>query len=640
MKTEVRFNNTMWKTLSRALYRIAFGAVCALVVLILTEWIARGTLDQQIWVEYIQPHRDSYLLAWMFLLAVYMVVDSLTRCAPLAVFVTAFLGCVPGAVNFYTLQLRGEPFLPWDFSQFAEAAGVVSAAGLKLQPSMVWAVGLVLVLLLLAWWTHRGDKVVSLRQRFISICASAVLFAWVLTVYLTPALSQSFGIWPDAWMQDRYYRWYGVISAFMTNLQNLEIDKPDGYSKNTVDALLAQTGQAQTETPRYPGSYAASAGEAAEKTPTILYVMDESYWDVTELEAYGVSFDTDISQNLHSLKDSTAQGRIFSPSFGGGTCDVEFEALTGYSVAYLPSGAKPFQQHITDDTYALPWILKERGYQTAAIHGYYGKYWNRDDAYPRLGLDSFLSLEDMYGIKKVRAAEWGGGLASDESMGEQIIRKYEELRMFSDAPVFLHTVTMQNHTNYMAENYPDEERVRVTSAPAGMSEQTIGALEDFATGVRDADRLIGMLVDYFSQVDEPVILVFWGDHYNPIGSGYEVYTATGYAGGSSADPKLHQPTLMIWSNYDNSAVDLGTIATYELSPVVFALYGLEMPPYYEYLLQQMENGYRSRTAGVTVNVDGTVSQELSDAQMVWYKNHWLLQYDLMFGDAHVLEYAE
>ena len=30
------------------------------------------------------------------------------------------------------------------------------------------------------------------------------------------------------------------------------------------------------------------------------------------------------------------------PSFGGGTCDVEFEALTGFSLEHLPAGSKPF----------------------------------------------------------------------------------------------------------------------------------------------------------------------------------------------------------------------------------------------------------------------------------------------------------
>ena len=426
----------------------------------------------------------------------------------------------------------------------------------------------------------------------------------------------------------------------MTNLTNLEIGEPEGYSEEAVNALLDETeaaGAIRTG-PNFPDSYAARTDPAAiEKEPTIIYVMDESYWDVSELEQYGVTFDTDVSPNLHALQQTSAYGKVYSPSFGGGTCDVEFEALTGHSVGFLPSGCKPYQQHVTRPMFALPSYLKDRGYQTAAVHCYYAKYWSRNTAYPNLGFDDFVSLEDMRGVEKVRGYYWKGGLVTDASMGEQIIGEYERLKAASDAPVFLHAVTMQNHTNYNAANYPDDQRVHVTSAPAGLKASTVGALEDFATGVRDADALLGQLVSYFSQVDEPVILVFWGDHYNPIDSGYDVYTATGYASADSADPRLHQTTLLMWSNYSNYQVDLGTIAAYEISPVMMDLFGLEQPLYFQYLNRQLRYGYRSCTGGVTVNWDGTAGRGLTGRQAAWRQDHWLLQYDLMFGKGYALD---
>ena len=92
--------------------------------------------------------------------------------------------------------------------------------------------------------------------------------------------------------------------------------------------------------------------------------MDESYWDVSELEQYGFQFDTDVSANLHALQQTSASGRAYSPSFGGGTCDVEFEALTGYSASFLPNGSKPYQQHVTKPMFSLPNYLKlTQGYR-------------------------------------------------------------------------------------------------------------------------------------------------------------------------------------------------------------------------------------------------------------------------------------
>ena len=620
--------------------RLLFPPLATLGILFLTEWIARGSLTADTFTQYIFPHGEAYLLAWGLLFLVWLTVDWLTRFAPLATLITAILGCVPAAVNFYTLQLRGEPFLPWDLTQVSEAAGVASAAGIHIQTSMVVSIVLVLLLLAASFFLYRGRKKAGWKFRILGFAASAAATcALIFGVFLQPTVTQTIGIMPDAWMQDRYYRYYGVVTGFMTNLSNLEIDKPDNYSEEAVDAILDNVDESQkfSTSPLYPTSYAATTAKDEQvKKPTIIYVMNESYWDVSELEQYGIKFDTDVSANLHALQQTSAYGRAYSPSFGGGTCDVEFEALTGYSASFLPSGSKPYQQHVTKPMFALPSYLKTQGYQTAAVHCFWARYWSRDTAYPNLGLDDFISLEDMHGVTKVRKHYWTNGLVTDDSMADQIIGQYEKMKASSDEPVFLHAVTMQNHTNYNKDNYPDDQRVKVLEHPAGMKASTVGALEDFATGIRDADAMMGKLTAYFSQVDEPVILVFWGDHYNPIDSNYDVYTTTGYASDSSADPRLHQTTLLMWSNYSDAQVDLGTIAAYDISPVMMNLYGLQQPLYFQFLNRQLRVASRACTRGVTMNLDGTTTLEPTEFQQRWTQEHWMLQYDLMFGKGYAL----
>ena len=498
----------------------------------------------------------------------------------------------------------------------------------------------VLVLTVGSFFLYRKRAKLGWPQRVAGFAASAAAgCALVFCVFLQSAVTESLGILPDAWMQDRYYRYYGVVTGFMTNLANLEIDKPDNYSEEAVDAILDNVDESRkfSTSPLYPTSYAATTAKDEQvKKPTIIYVMNESYWDVSELEQYGIKFDTDVSANLHALQQTSAYGRAYSPSFGGGTCDVEFEALTGYSASFLPSGSKPYQQHVTKPMFALPSYLKTQGYQTAAVHCFWAKYWSRDTAYPNLGLDDFISLEDMHGVTKVRKHYWTNGLVTDDSMADQIIGQYEKMKASSDEPVFLHAVTMQNHTNYNKDNYPDDQRVKVLEHPAGMKASTVGALEDFATGIRDADAMLGKLTAYFSQVDEPVILVFWGDHYNPIDSNYDVYTTTGYASDSSADPRLHQTTLLMWSNYSDAQVDLGTIAAYDISPVMMNLYGLQQPLYLQFLNRQLRVASRACTRGVTMNLDGTTTLEPTEFQQRWTQEHWILQYDLMFGKGYAL----
>ena len=621
--------------------RMVFPLASSLIVLLLGEWIARGTLDADVFTSFIFPNFEAYLLAWLLLFLVWLLLDWVFRFPPLSTLGMAVLGCAPCAVDFYTLQLRGEPFLPWDLAQVSEAAGVASAAGIKIQVSMIVTIVIVLVLVVCSYFLYRGRH----KQRWLprlagSAATAAALCLLVFGVYLQPAVTQAIGIRPDAWMQDRYYRYYGVISGFMTNLSNLEIDKPEDYSEEAVNDLLDKVDGSRkfSTSPLYSTSYnAVTPKDEQVKQPTIIYVMDESYWDVSELEQYGITFDTDVSKNLHALQQTSAYGRAYSPSFGGGTCDVEFEALTGYSVSFLPSGSKPYQQHVTKPMFAMPNYLRSQGYQTAAVHCFWAKYWSRDTAYPNLGFDDFISLEDMHGVTKVRKHYWTSGLVTDDSMADQIIQQYEKMSTASNAPIFLHAVTMQNHTNYNKDNYPDDERVKVLTHPAGMKASTVGALEDFATGIRDADAMLGKLTDYFSQVDEPVILVFWGDHYNPIDSNYDVYTTTGYASDSSADPRLHQTTLLMWSNYSQQQVDLGTIAAYDISPVMMELYGLDEPLYFQFLNRQLRVADRAYTRGVVMNRDGSTTLEPTEFQKRWNQEQWMLQYDLMFGKGYALD---
>ena len=38
-----------------------------------------------------------------------------------------------------------------------------------------------------------------------------------------------------------------------------------------------------------------------------------------------------------------------------------------------------------------------------------------------------------------------------------------------------------------------------------------------------------------------------------------------------------------------------------------------------------------------MNPDGSFSNELTEEQRVWYQNHWLLEYDLLFGQEYFLD---
>ncbi len=613
--------------------RAAATVLVPLAALLCGEWIHRGKLDGRFWNEYLGGHLNSYLLAWVFLIGIYLFASHLAGRHTPAVLAVGLVSGVPAAVTRLKLDFRGEPFLPWDLSQWREAAAVADKSNLKLTGPMWATLAIFAVLAVLGWWLRvptRGQRPAARRLRLAGCGAGAAVTLVCFLAYLSPGLTQAIGIWPDMWLQDRYYRNYGVISAFLTNLQQLDIDEPEGYSEESIAALKQELEQrAKTHQNLFPESPAASG---AEQTPHIIYIMGEAFWDPTDLP--GVSFSEDPLGNYHRLQQEAASGRIYSPSFGGGTCDVEFEALTGFSVEPLPMGCKPFQQHVTHPMFSLPWYLADtKGYQTVAVHCYWAKYWSRDRAYPNLGFSDYISLEDFQAPEKKRFSYWTSGLVTDDAMADQIIAQFEARR--EDGPVFLHAVTMEAHSTYSAANFPEEELIGLTAAPEGISQSTVGALRDFATAMKDTDAMLGRLTDYFRQLDEPVILVFWGDHYNLIGNGYELFEKTGFIEkGDTSSPALRTTPLLIWSNYQSEAIDLGVIGSYMVSPVMMELYGLEQPLFYQLHLAELPI-MRSRSRGVTVEPDGSYAETMTEAQQAAFDDRWLAQYDLMFGEDYL-----
>ena len=56
----------------------------------------------------------------------------------------------------------------------------------------------------------------------------------------------------------------------------------------------------------------------------------------------------------------------------------------------------------------------------------------------------------------------------------------------------------------------------------------------------------------------------------------------------------------------------------------------------QFLNRQLRVASRACTRGVTMNLDGTTTLEPTEFQQRWTQEHWMLQYDLMFGKGYAL----
>ena len=73
--------------------RMVFPLAASLIVLLLGEGIARGSLSADVFASFIFPHIGAYLLAWLLLFLVWLLLDWVFRCPPLSTLGMAVLGC-------------------------------------------------------------------------------------------------------------------------------------------------------------------------------------------------------------------------------------------------------------------------------------------------------------------------------------------------------------------------------------------------------------------------------------------------------------------------------------------------------------------------------------------------------------------
>ena len=90
-----------------------------------------------------------------------------------------------------------------------------------------------------------------------------------------------------------------------------------------------------------------------------------------------------------------------------------------------------------------------------------------------------------------------------------IIENFEKHTAESGNPLFEFCVTIQNHGPY-GEKYTDLARNFASNTSLTGDEEAI--YSGYFEGIDDADKQIEDLVNYFSNSDEPVVLVFFGDH--------------------------------------------------------------------------------------------------------------------------------
>ncbi len=179
-----------------------------------------------------------------------------------------------------------------------------------------------------------------------------------------------------------------------------------------------------------------------------------------------------------------------------------------------------------------------------AIHPGYSWFYNRQNVYPYFGFDRFITLDDFNPQTQNK-----GGYINEEVTMDAIIESFEEYSNKSDNPLFSFTVTIQNHGPYQ-DKYLGAVKNFNTDIPLTTAESTM--LYNYFYGMADVDREFGRLVDYIEASDEPIVLVYFGDHLPGFSNGMDFFDILDYDininGTLEQRLKVYETPYVIWQN--------------------------------------------------------------------------------------------
>ena len=546
----------------------------------------------------------SVLLAnYLCIGVVHFTLCALTNYIVLCSVITHVLCFVWGIANYYVSLFRGTPILPWDFTALGTAAAVADSYRFSLNLQMVVCLLLLAgMIFLLRKQLLRGRFRPSqkrLRLRAGYLCAIAACAYPVLH----PAALETFGIQTDVWDQSGSYSQDGALAVFLRNTQFMSVEEPQDPSAENIERIAA--GVAEKE-----------PAVSTDTRPNIVAIMNESWAD---FEDFGnLSLSESVTDYIDSL-DNLIFGHTYTSVFGAGTSASEFEFLTGNSMAFLPSGSIPYQQYILEPSASLASLLKENGYRTLAFHPGERTSWQRNQAYPLLGFDEFKCVEDM----DVPVTE-EHGYVSDQSSFSQIIYEFEHKD--PEERLFLFNVTIQNHGSYTVEDYPAE--VQLTDEPGKYP-----MAEQYLTLANKTDEAFRLLVDYFSQQEEPTIILMFGDHQPSVEQEFldKAYGVTQDQMTMEQYMGKYKTPFLIWANYDLPDDEIPTTSLNFLGQYLLSYAGIENSLYENYL-QNFQEILPAMTFVGYIDQNGKAYSHLEQNEYTaLIEDYRTLAYDNLFG---------
>ena len=382
-----------------------------------------------------------------------------------------------------------------------------------------------------------GNKPLGAGLRTVGVMVPVLvvaLFMSTVGTYGSPAyrFSQFMGDIPSMWDSVYDAQRNGVFVSFSRQLRPKVMDQPVGYSRTAMKSLAHRY---QLSADRINHDRKSYMNES-----TLVYILSESFSDPTRVP--GVALNQDPMPHIRSVKQGTTSGLMLSSGYGGGTANLEFQAMTGLSMAnFDPSLTSPYQQVIPHLDW-IPTVNQAWGApsRSLAFHPYESSMYSRAENYKKFGFSHFYSLtgpDQIAHQDRIDRSQYVGDRSAYDSALEQ---------MGDDkGDQFVEVITMQNHMPY--NDWYDDNNFTVNSSDPNMplGDDEVQSIRTYAKGVSLTDQATADFLNSLDAQSKPVTVVFYGDH------------LPGIYGTASWDERnslaLHLTDYFIWSNKASDA---------------------------------------------------------------------------------------
>ena len=521
-------------------------------------------------------HPDSLILAFIVTAMISVILLLLARRLWIYATVMGASTLIIGIINCVKLAVNGDYFFPWDISMAKNMGQLISFARFDLPPYLWLFIPAFVIACVL--YALSGTEIPV--HWYCRVPLAAAVFAVFAVYYSEPKVTETllnkFNMsFNDSVLQASNYTANGFVDAFAINCMAMNVSEPEGYSQQKIESYLED----------YEGLI--PSGPVRYNSPDVIVILSEAFFDITTLK--GTTFSQEPLSNFKTIaaRENAYAGNLITSALGGGTVRTEFEILTGLTVDYLVNGTSPYL-YVKDNMETYVSNYKDQGYYTKAIHTYNGDFYMRNDAYPKLGFDEFVSEDEL----KLRDnANWRRSYLTDDTLIDEVI---DTLETHQDKPNFIFGITMENHQSY-GKTAPEDIVIEVKNDR--LDSDVLDSVVTYTQGAYFADAALRRLVDYIDSREKDTIILFFGDHLPTLGSNQAAFNQAGnvdISDGYSFEEKmyLYSTPFLFYANYDIDYALMhitdNNISTYNMLSLLAEMTGTKMTPYMLYLRDNFE----------------------------------------------------